>query len=390
MRDFKLSYDDVTVVPEIVTTIKSRSECDIWSNTYCGITESTFARQPMLPIFTAPMDTVIDENNFNEFLKLGIIPVLPRTIDLIGRCRLAYKNNIFAAFSIEEARMVYIDHKKGDYLRELIGKYNDIHLDCIPNKMCIDLANGHMQQVPDLIKEIKTKYGDKVTVMAGNVANPKTYKLYEEAGCDYLRLGIGGGKSCLTASNTGVYYPYFSLLEETYRIKQEIGGKCAIVADGNIRGFRDIQKALVFADYVMIGSLFNKAIESAAPTTYGSFYWNFKGKRILRPLTTLFLRGKKVNQYDEKIKKGWKKGKYTLFKEFRGMSTKESQKKMGNEKLKTSEGIIIYQKVEYKLAGWVENECDNLKSAFSYTNTRNLDEYKDSEYCLNLTMRHND
>jgi hypothetical protein len=62
------------------------------------------------------------------------------------------------------------------------------------------------------------------------------------------------------------------------------------------------------------------------------------------------------------------------------MSTKEVQKKWGRDKLITSEGISKYNKVEYTLDKWLENLQDYLKSAMSYTNSRNLEEFKDTEY----------
>jgi hypothetical protein len=69
-----------------------------------------------------------------------------------------------------------------------------------------------------------------------------------------------------------------------------------------------------------------------------------------------------------------------MYKKFRGMSTKEVQKKWGRDKLITSEGISKYNKVEYTLDKWLENLQDYLKSAMSYTNSKNLEEFKDTEY----------
>lgn len=196
--------------------------------------------------------------------------------------------------------------------------------------------------------------------------------------------------NCTTASNTGIYYPYFSLIEEMYRIKKEINGKCKIIADGNIKGYRDIQKALVFADYVMIGGVFNKALESAGKTTYGKCYWNIRGYKLFRPLKTLFCYGKEVNPFDGVIRNKWKNGEIVLWKQYYGMSTKLAQKLINpNAKLKTAEGIIKYQKVEYTLDGWTENERDYLASTMSYTNSKTLEEYKDSEYVISMTVAHN-
>jgi hypothetical protein len=69
-----------------------------------------------------------------------------------------------------------------------------------------------------------------------------------------------------------------------------------------------------------------------------------------------------------------------MYKKFRGMSTKEVQKKWGKDKLITSEGISKYNKVEYTLDKWIENLEDYMKSAMSYTNSKNLTEFKETEY----------
>jgi IMP dehydrogenase/GMP reductase len=252
-----------------------------------------------------------------------------------------------------------------------------------------------MVELLDIVKKIKDRY-PLITIMTGNIANPKTYLEYEKAGVDYVRVGIGGGSPCLTSSNTGVHFPYFSLLDEIYKIKVENNCKCKIIADGNIRGYRDVQKALTRADYVMIGGLFNKAFESAGKTTYGKFYWNIRGYKIFRPLKTLLNYGKELDiaNYSE-LKRRWKNGEFTVFKQYWGMASKKAQANIANGngkkdvKFKTSEGKILFQKVEYTLESWVENETDYLRSAMSYTNSHNLDEYKNTE-CVQITnIRYN-
>lgn len=377
-KKMKLSYEDISIVPEIVSEISSRSECNIHDE------------NGKLPIFTAPMDTVINAKNIGSFLKNKINVVIPRTIDIQERLKLGYIYNSFIAISLTEAKDIFLKKNEiYDYLNDMIYKKSPYKYTL---KICIDIANGHMRKVLNLISDLKSMYDDgSLLIMAGNIANPKTYKEYEKVGCDYVRVGIGGGSVCSTSSNTGIHFPYFSLIEEVYKIKKEINGKCKIIADGNIRGYRDIQKALLFADYVMIGSLFNKTIESAGKTTYGKCYWVLRGYKIFRPLKTLLCYGREVNPFNKKLVDNWKKGKFILWKQYYGMSTKIAQKAINPKavKLKTAEGIVKYQKVESTLDGWVENECDYLKSAMSYTNSHDLNEYKDSEYITMLTMRFN-
>jgi hypothetical protein len=143
-----------------------------------------------------------------------------------------------------------------------------------------------------------------------------------------------------------------------------------------------VQKALLYADYVMIGGLFNKAIDSAGTPVYGKSYWKLFGKQFLNPFKTLFTYGKVVKRKDyEKVLKLIKRGKLEVWKEIYGMSTKIAQAKMNPDaKLKTSEGMVKRQKVEYSIAQWVENEIDYLRSVMSYTNSHDLEEYKNSKW----------
>lgn len=370
MQDLKLNYDDITIVPEAVTDICSRSQC------------IPYDEDGYLPIFASCMSSVVSIENTGNFNAAKIRTVIPRSYPLYVRTEFLEKNEgNFVAFSLNEAKEVFID-KSVQIMSMLSVRSSDE-----PLRICIDLANGHMKCLLDLVKEIKEKYGKSIVIMTGNIANPETYKYYEEAGVDYCRCTVGSGNVCSTASNTGIFYSVFSLLKEIYEIKKSINGKCKIIADGGIHGFRDVQKALIYADYVMIGSLFNKAIESAGKTTYGTFYWNIRGKKIARPLKTLFYFGREVpkEKYGEVLSL-IKQGKLTVWKELYGMSSKIAQNiinqanSVETKKLKTAEGLLKYQKVEYDIKGWAENETDYLRSAMSYTNSRNLNEYKESQW----------
>ena len=379
----KYNYDDVAIIPDIATDIVSRKQCN-WKT-----------EEGISPIWVAPMDTVVSADNWKVFYDAFVNVVIPRNIPFDDRIDMfikfsSYKDfSPFVAFSLQETAKIF---KTKNRITSLLNKGENVF------RFCIDMANGHMLEQINLIKEIKENYGDRVKIMGGNIANPETYRLYDEAGCDYLRCGIGGGSACLTSSCVSIHYPLFSLLKDTYEVKKRIGGKCKIIADGGIKGFRDVQKALIYADYVMIGGIFNKAIESAGKTTYGSFYWNIRGKKIYRPLKTLMYYGKEVpkKKYEDVIKL-IKEGKVTIWKEFYGMSTKRAQENIikGNNKdfdvrkLKTSEGISIHQKVEYSVLGWMRNEIDYLRSAMSYTNSRNLEEYKESEWVAINDIKYN-
>ena len=376
--DVKLNYNDITIVPEVTTSISSRSECNPYDD------------KGFLPIFASCMSSVVSVENTPIFNNNKIRVVIPRTYSYETRInRLKMDRVYFIAFSLNETKQLFSNNKTINSIFDALRDDDDTV------NICIDLANGHMNNLIDIVKKIKTEYGNKVVIMTGNIANPETYKVYDEAGVDFCRCSIGTGAGCITSSLTGVHFPVFSLLKEMYEIKQNIGGRCNIIADGGIREYRDIQKALIYADYVMIGSVFNKAIESAGETRYGKFYWNFNDIKIIRPFKTLFNYGKLVNSKDySKVMDKIKMGEVEVWKEYYGMASKKSQKLINdannlNNKLKTSEGKVRYYKVEFSLDGWVENEVDALRSAMSYTNSKTLEEYKNSSWVINMNIAYN-
>jgi glutamate synthase domain-containing protein 2 len=159
--------------------------------------------------------------------------------------------------------------------------------------------------------------------------------------------------NCLTTQQTGIGYPTASLIKECNEIKKTIKGDAPlIVADGGMKEYSDIIKALgLGADYVMIGSIFNTSLESS-------------GKNYLFGINIFSKLAKLLYSWGFPVKK-----------KFYGMSTKTAQKKWGNEKIRTSEGVVRYRKVKYRLDEWVNNFDHYLRTAMSYTNARSIYEF---------------
>ena len=66
-------------------------------------------------------------------------------------------------------------------------------------------------------------------------------------------------------------------------------------------------------------------------------------------------------------------GKCTV--KFFGMASADGQKSIDGKKTKTAEGITKYLPVEYTLYGWTKNMIAYLRSAMSYCNSFNLNDF---------------
>jgi IMP dehydrogenase/GMP reductase len=332
MKDLKFDLNNIAIVPAEESDVESRSECDV---------TTVFNGVHMLPLITSPMDTVVSTKNYEFYIKNGIIPCLPR--GTANEC-VIHTPFYFQSFGLCEIEKQMVISDYGKQYVEGIPFYK------FPNVL-IDIANGHMKKLVDIVKEIKQRWPD-ITLMVGNVANPETFANLGLAGADYVRCSIGTGAGCTTAANVGVNYPLGSLIIECRKQKRELELNTKIVVDGGMNNYSDVIKSLALgADYVMMGSIFNKAIESAG------FNYLYGIKIPQKAAETL-----------------WRWG-FPIKKKYRGMSTKAVQRSWGKSQLVTAEGITKYQKVEYTLGQWTENFMDFLKSDMSYSNAKKLDDF---------------
>ena len=360
------SLQDISIMPACVTEINHRAECNPYNN------------DNKLPIFVAPMSSVIDLNNAKifEFNKLNV--VIPRTIDLEDRLNVC--EEYFIAVGLNEFEntilTLNLENRK-------------------PIKICVDVANGHMKKLIDLCKYAKNRFRNKIIIMAGNVANPLVYYDYAYAGIDYIRLSIGSGSACTTAANAAIYTPMASLIDECVSIKKIVErdrnnykSVPKIIADGGFNNYDDIIKALALgADYVMCGKIFaqceeacgeklQKFLYSDGTYKYLNHYDAIKAKEYMNKANYF------SNALSAKIDINKTSEPYPItafneiYRNYYGMSTKKAQKEMGKENLHTSEGIEKMVTVEYSLLGWIDNFIDYLRSAMSYCNATTLDAFK--------------
>lgn len=332
-------YNDLTIIPCKISKIRHRKECN------------PYKLDGNLPIFTAPMYSVVCKENISIYEQNKINAILPRSKDIDYDY---LKSGKWIALSLDQFIDAFIENTSKHVTKGAIYK------------VCVDIANGHMIDLYDAInkaKELSRENGYVLIIMTGNIANSETYRwICINSEVDYIRLSIGSGAACITTPQTGVHYPIASLIEECHNIQQEMldSSDCEhvpyIIADGGIHGYGDINKALALgADYVMIGSEFAACYDSAAKTTEQdtpNFHLDEMSKRKL------------ITDSDiEKV--------------HFGMASKEAQR-IYNEGLtifKTAEGTFKTLKCKHTIKSWTDNFTDYLRSAMSYTGCTLLSEY---------------
>jgi IMP dehydrogenase/GMP reductase len=347
--DTKLSLNDISIVPCVTTNIKSREECNPYIIPYIHNFET-------LPLFTAPMSTVVGEENIDLFYANKIEPILPRNFDFDIRIK-KLNEGYWCAFGLSD-----IEH---------ILKNNIIEKIQYP-KILIDVANGHMNIIYELSIHIRKQNKNSI-IMVGNIANPETYITCCEHKINYVRLGIGGGSGCLTATNIGVFYPIVDLIDEINTIKKTTirpnTFKTKIIADGCARNYSDIIKALALgADRVMCGKLFAQMLET--PGEIKAKYKNGMSSFIVNRNEDEYR-----NTSDSYPFKDLENNPITLTKEFYGMASKRGQEDFCVPRLKTAEGKVETIEIKYSMRQWVENFTDYLRSAMSYTGKRDIEDF---------------
>lgn len=181
-NDVKYCLNDMCIVPAVMTTIESRSECYPYYISNDRV---------MLPIFAAPMNCVTDAENYNTWVEHGIQAIMPRTVPWETRCWSA-ENGKWVAMSQKEFYNYFVSDAR--VLRGPGQTY----------RICIDTANAHRQSIYEMAKTAKQLANNEydIKIMVGNIANPETYKYITEVYpnvIDYIRVSIGTGSGCFVA-----------------------------------------------------------------------------------------------------------------------------------------------------------------------------------------------
>jgi IMP dehydrogenase len=223
----------------------------------------------------------------------------------------------------------------------------------------IDVANGDTKAVVDTIKYIRCTFGQlfNINIMAGNVATKSGFSRLQDAGADFIRVGIGGSSICSTRLNVGVGLPTATSVFDCSKVVD----KSYLVADGGISYNGDICKAMAAgAAMVMCGKLF-------AATSLANNLKYDKNMNLLRFSPTYMDKPIGAPDYSS-----------AAYCKYRGMASKASISNLNSTKSSVSiegvEGLIPYQgETEDVIKGMI----GNLQSAVAYYGgCRNWDEFR--------------
>ena len=257
-----LTYNDVLLEPQY-SSIKSRSEVSIASALDGPYAAALFD----LPIIASPMDTVSEEEMGIAMWGNGGLAVIHR-YNTIAEQTSILDNIIVKANSNAGAAI----GTSGDYLERATALY-----DTGVRILCVDVAHGHHILMKTALTELRATFGDKVHIMAGNIATLEGYNDLVDWGADSVRCNIGGGSICSTRIQTGHGVPGLHTIIDCARSDRN----APIIADGGIRNSGDIVKALAAgADFVMLGSLLAGTDETPSDvvkTREGNKFKSYRG-----------------------------------------------------------------------------------------------------------------
>jgi len=237
-----LSFDDVLLVPQY-SRIKSRKEIDL------SVEAKNVSKKFEIPIVSAPMDSITELAMVIAMDRLGGLGIIHRYNTIDEQAKIAQEafytgaNNIAAAIGMTDDYYVRAE--------ELVKAGANI--------LCVDVAHGHHRMMQECLDRLKSKFGDEVHLMAGNVATLEAFNDLADWGADSIRVGIGGGSICSTRIQTGHGVPTLQSVIYCSRSDRD----ALLIADGGIKNSGDMVKALAAgADMVMCGSLLSGTDET--------------------------------------------------------------------------------------------------------------------------------
>ena len=265
---------------------------------------------PLDKLVTASEDTTLSQAN--DIIWDNKINTLP-LVDKKGNLRFlvfrkdydSHKENANELLDLHKSYMVGAGINTRDY-KERVPALIEAGVDCL----CIDSSEGYSEWQKRTIDYIRSTYGDKVKVGAGNVVSAEGFRFLAECGADFVKVGIGGGSICITRETKGIGRGQATAVIEVAKARdeyfKETGVYVPICSDGGIVHDYHLTLALAMgADFVMLGRYFSRFDESptAIVKINGTFmkeYWG-EGSARARNWQRYDLGGKSALSFEEGV-----------------------------------------------------------------------------------------
>lgn len=242
-EDIKLDFSDVLIRPKR-STLGSRSEVDLTRTINFPISNQKWTG---IPIIAANMDTIGTYEIYQILSKYKIITALHKFYTLEELRKMDLNKEYF---------MISTGIGEKD-LEKLVEILENIDVKFI----CVDVANGYMEQLVKFCSNLRGLYPDKIIVAGNVVTREVTEQLILSGKVDIVKIGIGPGAACTTRMKTGVGMPQLSAISECADASHGANGY--IIGDGGITCPGDASKAFgAGADFIMIGGLFSGHFEN--------------------------------------------------------------------------------------------------------------------------------
>jgi IMP dehydrogenase len=210
--------------------------------------------------------TLSEANDMIWDHKLNCLPIVDdegRLVYMVFRKDYdSHKENPDELLDADKRLMVGAGINTRDY-KERVAALTEAGADVL----CIDSSDGYSVWQAETLDHVRSQYGGRVKVGAGNVVDKEGFDYLADAGADFVKVGIGGGSICITREQKGIGRGQASAVIEVAKARDEYFAKrgvyVPICSDGGIVHDYHMTLALAMgADFIMLGRYFARFDES--------------------------------------------------------------------------------------------------------------------------------
>ncbi len=286
------------------------------------------------------MDTICEHKMATAMAQLGGLGVIHRFMD--SQSQAEQVALVKSVGPLQVAAAVGID--------DMI-KRSHLLVDAGADALVLDIAHGHSDHAIKAVKELKSQHSE-IDIVAGNVATTDGATDLANAGADAIKVGVGPGSMCITRTVAGVGMPQLSAIAEVADAVD-----VPVIADGGVRSSGDIAKALAAGgNTVMVAGILAGTKETPG----------------------------EIEQ-----------GPHGLQKRFRGMASFEAIRVRANRQgedfdeeyleHRAPEGVEGAVPYRGEVAILVRQLMAGVRSAMSYSNARDLEEFRNQVEFVRIT-----